>query len=248
MKAAMRKNIERLLALHRAGALGGEHMPEDVHPNLARDSKVLAHYFSLGMCLNYQRNAYGLWIACTKTHQDEETSWVFDPPLVGGATTEELRSALLKHKVALQPNRHIENWQRVAGGIVTHGDGDMRNILSSNEHDVEKIRSFIQTNKRDFPYLAGNKICNYWLYVLTQYTDLPLINRAALSVAPDTHVIQASAKLGIISQAEINRPNVAVLVAQRWQDELSSIGLVPIDMHTPLWLWSRGGFVDLGNA
>ena len=24
---------------------------------------------------------------------------------------------------------------------------------------------------KSFPYLSGNKICNYWLYVIYQYTD-----------------------------------------------------------------------------
>lgn len=36
---------------------------------------------------------------------------------------------------------------------------------------VNKIRNYIQKeNKSKFPYLSGNKICNYWLYVLYQYT------------------------------------------------------------------------------
>ncbi|WP_299349369.1 hypothetical protein [uncultured Maritalea sp.] len=248
MSEAMRTKIERLLASYKSGALGGAHMPEDVHPPLPRDSAALLHYLTLGMCLNYQRNAYGLWLACTTTYADEETDWVFDPQKVVERTTEQLRSALLKHKVALQPNKHIENWQRVSGGIVAHGEGDVRCILAKNGFDIENIRAFIQSNKRDFPYLAGNKICNYWLYVLTQYTDLPLTNRAALSVAPDTHVIQASLKLGLISPAESKRSDVAELVAQRWQDVLSGTDLVPIDVHTPLWLWSRGGFAELEDA
>ncbi|MFT6657871.1 hypothetical protein [Maritalea sp.] len=238
--------VERLLARHKAGDLGGEKMPEDVHPNLPLDGKELIHYFTLGMCLNYQRNSYGLWEACTATFSDQTTRWVFDPSDVLAASTEDLRAALLKYKVALQPNKHVENWQRVSGGICKHGDGDMRTILTKHGHDIAHIRDYIQTNKRDFPYLAGNKICNYWLYVLLQYTDIPLINKQALSVAPDTHVIQASAKLGLLTSAEIKRSDVGMLTAQAWQDVLAGTGLAPIDVHTPLWLWSRGGFQDLG--
>ena len=241
------KRTRQLLALHKSGALGGEHMPEDVHPNLPKGSKELLHYLSLGMCLNYQRNAYALWIACTKTFEDPETNWVFDPRLAANAQTEDLRTALLKYKVALQPNKHVENWQRVAGGIVVHGEGDVRRILVGQDHDIKRIREFIQSNRRSFPYLAGDKICNYWLYVLSQYTDLPFSNRAALSVAPDTHVVQASARLGLITQSELERTDVAALVAQRWQDALAETELVPIDIHTPLWLWSRGGFAQIGE-
>ncbi len=222
-------------------------MPEDVHPDLPSGGKELLHYLTLGMCLNYQRNAFALWIACTKTFEDPETKWVFDPSLVDQAQTEQLRPALLRHKVALQPNKHVENWQRVSRGIIAHGNGDMRQILAAQNHDIERIREFVQSNRGSFPYLAGNKICNYWLYVLTQYTDLPLTNRAALSVAPDTHVIQASVRLGLITQSEFERADVAVLVAQRWQDVLADTDLVPIDIHTPLWLWSRGGLAKIGE-
>jgi len=237
--------VERLVTMHRAGALGGEVMPEDVHPPLARNSKELVHYFTLGMCLNYQRNSYSLWQACTKTFDDPKTCWVFVPDKVAGSTITDLREALTKYKVALQPNKHVENWFRVSAGILKHGEGDVRNILSAHSFDIDCVRSFVQNNKHNFPYLAGNKICNYWLYVLTQYTSLPMTNREALSVAPDTHVIQASARLGLISSTELQNSDVAALVASSWQEILAGTKLVPIDIHTPLWLWSRGGFQEL---
>lgn len=235
------KTLNKVIALHnmwKRGALGGEIMPEDVHPKLPRDSDVLLHYLTLGMCLNYQRNSYTLWENCTKTFEDDETQWVFEPEKVANYDVELLRVALLQHKVALQPNKHVDNWRRVAGGIVKFGDGNMRNILAQNDFDIAKIRDFIQDNRKHFPYLAGDKICNYWLFVLLQYTDIPLVNRAALSIAPDTHVMQASAKLGLIDEAQ----NSPTLCAEAWEDLLEDSKMLPIDMHTPLWLWSRGGF------
>ena len=36
--------------------------------------------------------------------------------------------------------------------------------------------------------------------------------------------------------------NVQEIVAKRWQDILKGTDLVPIDVHTPMWLWSRGKF------
>ena len=43
----------RLHAMWKSGRLGGETMPEDVHPRLDRSSHQLAAYFTLGMALNY---------------------------------------------------------------------------------------------------------------------------------------------------------------------------------------------------
>lgn len=77
---------------------------------------------------------------------------------------------------------------------------------------------------------------------MEQYTDVRFIDRENISVAPDTHVIQASVKLGIISQEESVGSNVQQITAQRWRELLKDTDLSPIDMHTPLWLWSRGKF------
>ena len=37
-------------------------------------------------------------------------------------------------------------------------------------------------------------------------------------------------------------PNVQMLVADRWKAILKDTEYVPIDIHTPMWLWSRGKF------
>ena len=121
-------------------------------------------------------------------------------------------------------------------------DGDIRNLFLMNDFSVKKVKEYIQKNKKDFPYLGGNKICNYWLYVLEQYTDIEFIDRENITVAPDTHVIQASQKLGIISEEEAKLSNVQKLLAERWADLLQGTDLKPIGVHTPMWLWSRGKF------
>jgi len=35
------------------------------------------------------------------------------------------------------------------------------------------------------------------------------------------------------------------VVAEAWETVLKGTGLAPIDVHTPLWLWSRAGFPSL---
>lgn len=107
------------LTLHRlwkGGRLGSETMPEDAHPRLERSSDRLAAYFTLGVCLNYQRNSYALWRA-------------------------------------------------------------------------------------------------------------------------------ASVRLGLVSEAAAQPERVAA----RWSEALAATALSPIDMHTPLWLWSRAGFPGLSG-
>lgn len=83
---------------------------------------------------------------------------------------------------------------------------------------------------------------NYWLYVMGNYTDLKLKNTRAISIAPDTHVIQATRKLGLIQNVNIEDHNLREIVAALWEEILLDTEFSPIDIHTPLWLWSRSGF------
>lgn len=83
---------------------------------------------------------------------------------------------------------------------------------------------------------------------MEQYTDVKFTDRGNITVAPDTHIIQASVKLDVITAEEAEQSNVQTVVAQRWSDILKGTDLVPIDVHTPMWLWSRGKFkVEVGE-
>lgn len=240
------KNVEKLIKMHKDGLLGGEVMPEDCNPNFSKESIENYNFFTLPMALNYQRNSYKLWESATETWKDKETRFVFDTKKVSEKSFEEVQKALVKYKVALQANKQTEIWIKLCSTINELFDGDIRILFKLNNYDVNEIRDYIQKkNKSKFPYLSGNKICNYWLYVLYQYTDIALKNVEELTVAPDTHVIKASYKLGVITEDELNSSNVQLIVIKRWNEILRETNFKPIDIHTPMWLWSRNGFRNL---
>ena len=61
--------------------------------------------------------------------------------------------------------------------VSTHGFVKKRSKVPDNEiQKAVNIRTKYLVdkqvkNKKKFPYLSGTKICNYWLYVIYQYTD-----------------------------------------------------------------------------
>lgn len=234
--------IYALIKLHQSGALGGEIMPEVENPKLPKNSKENYIYFTLPMALNYQRNSYKLWEAANKSYNDSEVSGVFNPQKVIEMSDDILRFKLTKHKIALQPNKHIQIWKTISRTIVSDFSSDLRNLFIQNDYDVKQIKKHILSHKKDFPYLGGSKILNYWLYVMEQYTDAQFKNRDLITVAPDTHVIQASVKLGLITEKEAIDSKNREILAEKWNTLLKDEMLSPIDVHTPLWLWSRGGF------
>ncbi len=236
------RKVYNLVQAHQSGLLGGEKMPEDENPHLDKVSKENYMYFTLPMALNYQRNSYVLWECANRMHVDETTRGVFDTKAVCNMEEANLRDCLVKYKVALQPNKQPIIWKTLCETIENTLDGDIRNLFIYNDFSVKKVKDYIQSHKKEFPYLGGNKICNYWLYVLEQYTDVKFVDRENITVAPDTHVIQASTGLGVISEEEAKFSHVQELLASRWAELLKGTELVPIDIHTPMWLWSRGKF------
>jgi hypothetical protein len=235
--------IRQLCEFHIQGVLGGERMPEDANPNLDKSSRENYHYFTLPMALNYQRNSYKLWECALATYNDSETRFVFMPEKAVAVPENELRAALTKYKVAIQPKRHIAIWRTICETLVNNYEADVRKLIAYKDNDIGLILDELQiTQKKGFPYLSGQKIANYWLYVMLQYTDAQLKNRNRLSIAPDTHVIQASIMLGVIENH--GDPNaLRPKVAEAWVEILAGSDLCPIDIHTPLWLWSRKNFI-----
>jgi len=235
--------VDRLMRLYEDGALGGEVMPEDANPDLPKDSDENYLYFTLPMALNYQRNSYRMWESALRTYQDKETMDVFCLTAVVDMGIDTLREKLCKHRLALQPNKHPQIWMQLCQTFAQNFDGSVKRFFAKNNYCVANIKNYMGTNKKLFPYLSGAKIMNYWLYVMGQYTDAVFADKENITVAPDTHVMQASAKLGLITPDDMTSPNIRPIVSDLWNAVLEGSSWCPIDVHTPLWLWSRGGFV-----
>jgi len=233
---------ETLIKLHKQRKLGGEIMPEDANPGLSTDSEENYLYFTLPMALNYQRNSYRLWESAARTYADRETMDIFSPISVVDMGIDLLRDKLLKHKLAMQPVRHPQIWMQLCQTFVQNFEGSVKQFFVVNHYSVAKVKRFMNDNKKLFPYLSGIKIMNYWLCVISQYTDAMFADKENISVAPDTHVLQASVKLGLIKTEDIENPNIRIIVSELWNTVCDGTELHPIDIHTPLWLWSRGGF------
>ncbi len=81
-----------------------------------------------------------------------------------------------------------------------------------------------------------------------QYTDISYQDPENLTVAPDTHVIKSTHKLGLISDKDLEDAHVQDIVIEAWKELLKDTPYKPIDIHTPLWLWSRSGFIPLDES
>lgn len=237
------EKIEKLYNAYKSGLLGGEIMPEDSNPNLPINSLDNYLYFTLPMALNYQRNSYKLWESAKLTYEDNTTNFIFNPKKVLNSSFNEVQIALTKYSLALQKEKQTQIWIKLCDTIENLLNGDIRNLFKICNYDVNTIRNFMQIeHKKDFPYLSGNKLCNYWLYVIYQYTDTKYINKEDLTIAPDIHVLRSSVKLEVITQKDFDSSSAQIICINNWNKILSGTKFSPIDIHTPLWLWGRSRF------
>jgi len=238
----LHQNCRKLLEAYRTGKLGQTKMPEDNNPNFDDDQiEMRLAYFTLPMALNYQRDSYKLWESVLKTWQDKETRKVFNVQLVSKMSDQKLREYLMKYKVALQPNKHITTWKTIAKVIAKEWGGFSAFIEATN-NDFLILKDLIKIKyKKQFPYLSGPKIFNYWSFILSEYGKVQLKNKEYIEIAPDTHITQCSVLLGVITPEEAIKLSKDQ-ISEKWRILLKDSGIAPIEMHPPLWFWSRNGF------
>jgi len=194
------------------------------------------------MALNYQRDSYKLWETALATYNDETTSDVFNILAVSNMSEGTLREKLTKHKLALQPNKHVATWMKIAATVSTEW-GSFSQLIADTDSDFLKLRKSLQIEyKQGFPYLSGPKIFNYWSYILGAYCNVNFKNKEYIEIAPDTHITKCSIKLGVISETEASSLS-RDQISERWRQTLAGSGITPIEMHPPLWFWSRNNFV-----
>ena len=231
-----------LLDAYQSGKLGYSVMPEDSSPDfLKEDNESRLVYFTLPMSLNYQRDSYKLWEATLRAFKDSAVKKVFNVQYSAKLDTEILRKYLISYKVALQPNKHIATWQKIAK-TVSENWGTMENLLCFVDYDFLKLREIVQKQyKSGFPYLSGPKIFNYWSFIIQKYGGIKLKNSQFIEIAPDTHITKCSVILGVITEEEAVSLSKEK-ISERWRMILDGTGISPIDMHPPLWFWSRNAF------
>lgn len=233
----------QLLQGYKEGKLGQTRMPEDSNPGFSdQENELRLAYFTLPMALNYQRNSYTLWESALKTYNDPETKSVFDVAKASSLDESKVREYLTKYKLALQPNKQTSTWKTIASTVHANFT-TFENLMTKSDNDYLKLKETIQNNlKKGFPYLSGPKIFNYWSFIIKEYGKVPLKNAEYIEIAPDTHITQCSVILGVITQEEAEKLSKDK-ISERWRETLKGSGINPIDMHPPLWFWSRNGFL-----
>lgn len=231
------EKVKKLLAYYEQGLIPtlAQH---EVGPGLESGSRENYLYFTLPVCINFQRSSPALWAAALATYQDEATRYLFYPEKLVEIPLEQIRADLTKHKLALQPNKHTLIWTTIARTFHDYYHNDPRELIAEAENDAGKLIALLQkTHRKRFPYLSGPKLSNYWPFILSHYTSVAFKNAQEISIIPDTHVLQSSVRLGVTP------PGATPLQTElAWKELLHGSNINPSYVHPVLWNWSRNTF------
>ncbi len=197
--------IRRLYDLFQQGMIPvpSEH---EVHPDLPLGSRENYLYFTLACCLNFRRSSVALWRSALDTFNDPDCRYLFMPEAVCERELDVIQHDLIKHRLALQFNRHPKIWVTICFTLANHYDGDPKNVLAEGAFNVPPVIQLLQRDKKHlFPYLSGRKLSNYWLFILSRFTDVRLTNLDQISIIPDSNVIKSTARLGLARAIECHR-------------------------------------------
>ena len=237
--------IESCLVLQQAYIDGklGTYAPAEATAPQFRSNEDRLVYYTLPMALNYRRPSHQLWEAARLTYEDDATAYVFDLHRLPSNLhdTTQVQESLTTHKLALQPTRHTVNWCTI-GNVISRKWNSMEGLLLAVDYDFLKLRDTVRTTyKKQFPYLSGPKLFNFWCYILAEYGGVTFVNKQYIDIAIDSHNKHASVALGVITQQEYSTLS-AEAIADRWREILDGSSIAPTDLNVPLWYWSRDSF------
>jgi hypothetical protein len=233
----MLDKVQKLLSYYDQGLIPtlAQH---EVNPGLPRGSRENYLYFTLPVCINFQRSSPAMWASALKTYEDETTRYVFFPEQLAQADPDQVRADLTKHGLALQPNKHVLIWTTIARTLHEFYADDPRVLIAEAHRDAGELINLLQvTHRKRFPYLSGPKLSNYWPFILSLYTDAQFRSPESISIIPDTHVLQSSVHLGLVPAGA-----TPLQVEAAWKTLLAGSGINPSRVHPVLWNWSRNRF------
>ena len=78
-------------------------------------------------------------------------------------------------------------------------------------------------------------------FIIQEYGKVKLNNSEFIEIAPDTHITKCSIRLGVITEKEAETLSKEE-ISEKWRVILKDTKIKPIEMHPPLWFWSRNNF------
>jgi len=216
------------------GFFQGYMMPEYILPdNLVEGSKEHAQYLTFVISIDYMTDAVKLWSNARGIYRIYSER--FDPKVIVKLGDRTLTS-FLRGLGARYPKAGAQTWKRISKILIEKYDGDPRNITT----EPKTIRQ-LKSELKQFPYLRGSKLLNFYLRTMGEKGLLKISDFSSLDIPVDIQVARFTLYTGVLKilsntfEGCVHREPLRNLIQEAWRNAAKSINTYPWKLDEPIW-------------
>jgi len=216
------------------GFFEGYRMPEYILPdNLVEGSKEHALYLTYVISIDYMTDAVKLWHNARGAYRIYPER--FDPEAILTLGDRTLTS-FLRGLGARYPEAGMKAWRKISRILIEKYDGDPRNITSK-----PKTVQQLKLELRQFPYLRGNKLSNFYLRTMGEKGLLKISDFSELDIPVDIQVARFTLYTGVLKilsesfEGCVHKDPLRSLIEDAWRNAAKKINIYPCKLDEPIW-------------
>ena len=209
-------------------------MPEYVLPrNLEEGSKEHALFLTYVISIDYMTDADRLWKKSRGAYELHPERFTPEEILKISPRTVE---NIVKGLGARFYSNASKTWIKISKVLIDKYDGDPRNI-TREPLEVDEVKRRL----RDFPYLRGNKLSNFYIRAMGETGLFKVKNLNELDIPVDKQVARFTIYTGVLKLLSEQFIGCAQenpmrnLIEEVWRDAAKKLDTAPWKLDEPIW-------------
>jgi endonuclease III len=219
---------------NRQGFFADYSMPEYVLPrNLKEGSKEHALFLTYVISIDYMTDAVKLWKRSRGAY--ELHSDMFTPKQILKVSPRTVENFVKKLGARYYTNA-AKTWIQISKILTNKYDEDPRNLTKTPLAIAE-----IKDRLKDFPYLRGNKLANFYIRAMGETGLLKVRDFGDLDIPVDKQVARFTIYSGVLKLLSEQFVGCAQeqplrgLIEEAWRNAAKTLGTAPWKLDEPIW-------------
>ena len=219
---------------NRKGFFKDYSMPEYILPrNLVDGSKEHALYLTYVISIDYMTDAEKLWRNSRGAYELYPER--FTPEYISKMGDRTLR-AFVRRLGARFSTTGVSTWKKISTVLIDKYEGDPRNITKQGL-TIEEIKQKL----KEFPYLRGNKLSNFYIRAMGENELFKISNFDELDIPVDIQVARFTIYTGVLKllsnrfEGCVHENPLRGLIEEAWRTAAKRIDTFPWKLDEPMW-------------
>jgi endonuclease III len=219
---------------NRKGIFADYSMPEYILPrNLKAGTREYALFLTYVISIDYMTDAVKLWERSRGAYELHPER--FTPEKILKASPRSVEVFVRKLGARYYMNA-AKTWIKISRILNDKYDGDPRNITKETLEIVE-----VKRRLKDFPYLRGNKLSNFYIRAMGEPRLFKVKNLNELDIPVDKQVARFTMYTGVLKLLSeqfigcAQEKPMRDYVEEAWRNAAKKLGTAPWKLDEPIW-------------